>query len=395
MNATTKLLTRKPLLQPFAYLCIVLTLLTSHPVVWARVANTKFETEQSEPQRVQQSQPELRLLTLEALGITTGDLKLEVGQIEYRTGYVKGVSLLGEYTLRFLVGNKFQLSKAVDALREVNPDAVLQIDDDGVVLTFPKPIVATVQGALQGDTLDMSKITTGPGGGTQNLFWCVVALVGLGAGAYYGMKYLCKQAGLIPTNAPPPPKTNPPPPPPPTNRPPNWTNRGPIVVTSGGFKMFNLVTESSVMPSNVHAALMAGTNPDRPLFRTDLPDGSVYGIAAFDCSDWNTLYDSTAYVDQAGTAYKRCTRTTIQSTSVLPGTTTTNSWRNLMTMYVWYNESKQCISIYDSNGVLRENINGDRGSDVQVGSFDYVITHWYNPNGSTFFRSWSGLPAAP
>ncbi|MEK7642135.1 MAG: hypothetical protein AAB365_04080 [Patescibacteria group bacterium] len=397
MNATTKLIRRKPFLQPFAYLCIMLTVLTSHETVWARVANASFEIRKSEPAPAKQAQPELRLLVLETLSTASSVPKLVLESIPPGAERVLGVSLFGERALRILIGDKSRLAEADKLVRGQNPLASTYVDGDSLVVVFPESIVSTVQGALQEGSLDLAKVGRGPIGDPQNLFWCVVVLAGIGIGTYYGMKYLCKQAGLIPTNAPPPPKTNPPPPPPPTNRPPNWpTNKGPITVV-GGFKMFNLVTESSVMPSNVHAALMAGTSPNNPLFKTysdDPMDETLHGVAAMDASGFNELYESTSYVDPTGSPYLRCTKSIIQSASSLTTTGTTN-WQNRMTMYIWYNAETQCISIYDQGGTLRENIVGPRGSSLQIESFDYVITHWYNPNGPMFFRSWSGLPAAP
>jgi len=306
MNATLKLIHRKPYLQPGVPLCIVLILLTLHPAVSADISTVNY--------------------TPQTVAVT-----------------------------------------------------------DATVAPAPLLLTTTNYG---------TELQNGSGGVQSiGLGGCIVALVGMGVGAYFGMRYLCKIAGLIPTNAPPPP--NPPPAPPATNRPPTWTNNVPITLTSGGsFKMFTLVTESSMMPDTVRDRLLAGTTSQNPLFKTDLPDDAISGVAVFNCMNWNGLYTNTLYLDPQGNPYERCLRTTIQSSSVL-ASGTTNSWRTLMTMYIWINNQSKCISIYDAQGTLRENIVGPGTAQVVVQSIDYVITHWWNPAGATFYRTWSGIEPTP
>lgn len=218
----------------------------------------------------------------------------------------------------------------------------------------------------------------------QNVIWCVVVLGGIAAGTYYGMRYLCKQAGLIPTNTPPPPPTNAPPPPPRTNRPPTWTNSTPALT-------------AAAMPDEVFQAFIGGSSPQKPLFgiESDNPaDESMYGIASFNSTNWNQLYSSTQYLDPEGNPYIRCLRTSIQTSSTLTGT----NWQTIVTTYVWVNNHYVCFSICDPAGTNRENviIQKDPGGGlpsypITFGSYEFVIKHSWNTSSNCFFRASSRL----
>jgi hypothetical protein len=87
----------------------------------------------------------------------------------------------------------------------------------------------------------------------------------------------------------------------------------------------------------------------------------------------------------------------IQSAASLTAT----NWQNLATTYIWINDSFTCFTICDNGGIVRENIINTTPSfgmitnNVSIGSYEYVIKHSWNPNGPTFYRMWSGLPATP
>lgn len=408
MKTDNKIIQYQKGLQPIALLCVLLILLTSHPVMLAAVMvrsvstppTAAVSTEQQVPLEASPTNAPIVWKYDTSLAVDTNLLPiLALQDAMLAIGSVSGVVLEDDFSLRYTAWDSSKFKEVCEAMAKVDTNIIVSVDGTDLIITFPEAIAESLKNALDGNTISLGKIDRGPGPG-QNLFWCVVVLVGLGAGAYYGMKYLCKQAGLIPTNVPPPPPTNPPPPPPPTNKPPTWTNTpgGPVTITgTGGFKMYSLVSEASVMPPEVHAALMAGTSPSNPLFKTETegPDGiTFHGVASMDARDFNVRYGP-GYNDPVGNAYSNCLRYVVQAGHTLANGTT--NWQTRMTMYVWVNDAHTCFSIYDVNKVLRENVVVSRnslgnGPPVVIGSFDYVITHWYNPNTQGFFRTWSGVP---
>lgn len=384
--------------QPVTVLCIALIVFMSDRTVWANIT--------AMPVSVARPQP---------AAVTTAPATVQVPEINWRfmipsvsdslerpnimvqgtvigMEYISNVELVGEKTLKFSVWDSTKVEEVKAAMYGVNTQIVVSVVENDLYVSFPRPIVEDLREAWQGQALELSKIKDG---NTQNLIWACIVLVGIGVGTYYGMKYLCKKAGLIPPTPPPPPVvTNPPPVPPKTNQPPTWTNGGPVTIVVAGITPKTLTT--AMMPESAYSQFLRLFTPGKPLFKVESDDPSdpnLYGMAVWDSTGFNELYSSTNYVDPEGRPYIRCLRTTMQSSPTVTGT----NWQSLVTTYIWINDYYVCFNLRDPAGVSRENVIVKKGPNdslpgiIEVQSYEHVVKRSWYPSAERYFRTTSGL----
>lgn len=311
---------------------------------------------------------------------------------------IYGITLVDEHTVAIPVNDSNVVGETLSLFRQMGYSQNISVTNNQITVFFPASILPNIIETDYGLALNLTTMNGGP----NNILGCLLTLAGLAAITYYGLRWLCKKAGLIPTNTPPP--IPPILPPPPTNAPPNWTNWQ-TNVTVAATSSFNgdgawgyWVASDTPMPPEIRSQLTSGRY--EPLFKIDNENNPdvFYGMAVFDCSTWTADYEQ-PYHDPGGSNYVRCLQSVVQA---IDGSVS-GEWHQLMTLRIWLNEQTACFSVYDPMGILRENIiipsspNGPSaiGPIPPIHSLDHAILNSWNPNGTRFYRSWSGVPTEP
>ncbi len=320
--------------------------------------------------------PALRLLSgtpttdgtppvLTPVGTVTSDL---VSNPNVPHMFIAGVRLISDTIVAIPITDPSKIHEARILISQMVTNSSVAIVGDEIIISSSNPLAPYVTTLGDGSlVLDMTAFRH-----DAQLWPFILGIIIIGAITYFGLKYLCKAAGLWPTNAPPPPT---PPPPPPTNQPPVWTNGYP-----GGIVI-------APMPGPVVASFAQTTSPQAPLFNTESPTDETYGWAIFDSSQYGS-----PYTDAEGSNYLRCAMTTIQVSDA------GDSFRDLMSLHIWANDQSMAFTTYSADGTRLENViiprtpYGVAPQEVRLGSVDMCFTNSWSPVGSSLYRVRSSIP---